>query len=101
MAYSPTEFRKNRLPAAVIFPTLADVVSFSGKPGKLERFHTLFHTITDRFPLAGLLLDHPLTVLQHDKVWEKLLAILDFMTCHPLPGTYPAAGDPRGGHQVH
>lgn len=80
---------KNRLPAAVIFPTPADVAGFLGKTRQANRFHTLFHTITARFPqLAGLLLDHPLTVLQHDNVWEELLAILDFMTCHPRPEIY-------------
>jgi hypothetical protein len=80
---------KNRLPAAVIFPTLADVMSFLGKTRQANRFHTLFQTITARFPqLSGLLLDQPLTVLQHDKVWEELLAILDFMTGHPRPGIY-------------
>jgi hypothetical protein len=80
---------KNRLPAAVIFPTLPDVTAFIGKTREAERFHTLFYAITDRFPqLAGLLLDSPLAVLQHDKVWEELLAILEFMTCHPRPGIY-------------
>ena len=80
---------KNRLPTAVIFPTLADVISFLGKTRQANRFHTLFQTITARFPqLAGLLLDHPLTVLKHEKVWEELLAILDFMTGHPRPGIY-------------
>jgi hypothetical protein len=88
-AFTHRSLGKNRLPAAVIFPTLADVVSFLGKTRQTERFHTLFHIITGRFPpLAGLLLDHPLTVLQHDKVWEKLLSILDFMTGHPRPGIY-------------
>ena len=80
---------KNRLPTAVIFPTLADVISFLGKTRQANRFHTLFQTITARFPqLAGLLLEHPLTVLQYDKVWEELLAILDFMTGYPRPGIY-------------
>jgi hypothetical protein len=80
---------KNRLPAAAIFPTLADVAGFLGKTLQANRFHTLFYTITDRFPqLAGLLLNHPLTVLQHDTVWKELLAILDFMVCHPRPGIY-------------
>ncbi|MCF8077179.1 MAG: hypothetical protein K9K63_03400 [Desulfotignum sp.] len=88
-AFTHRSLGKNRIPRAVIFSTLADVVSFLGKTRQAERFHTLFHTITDRFPqLAGLLRDHPLTVLQHDKVWEELLAIMDFMTCHPLPGIY-------------
>jgi hypothetical protein len=80
---------KNRLPAAVIFPTPADVAGFLGKTRQANRFHTLFHTITDRFSqLAELLLNHPLAVLQHDKVWEELLAILDFMTGHPRPEIY-------------
>jgi hypothetical protein len=80
---------KNRLPAAVIFPTPADVISFLGKTRQAGRYHTLFRTITDRFPqLSGLLLDHPLTVLDHDQAWEKLLAILDFMIHHPRPGIY-------------
>jgi len=80
---------KNQLPAAVIFPTLSDVNTFLGKTRQAARYHTLFHTITDRFPqLAELLLENPLAVLQYDRVWEKLLAILDFMTCHPRPGIY-------------
>jgi hypothetical protein len=80
---------KNRFPIAVIFPTLADVVGFINKTRQANRFHVLFHIITDRFPqLVELLLDSPLTVLQHDKVWEELLAILDFMSCHPRPGIY-------------
>ncbi|MCF8125387.1 MAG: hypothetical protein K9J51_04085, partial [Desulfotignum sp.] len=88
-AFTHRSLGKNRLPRAVIFPTLADVVYFLGKNRQVQQFHTLFHTITNRFPqLGGLLLEHPLTVLQHDKVWEKLLAILDFMTGHPRPGIY-------------
>jgi hypothetical protein len=80
---------KNRLPTAVIFPTCADVVSFLGKTRQAERFQILFHTITARFPqLAGLLLDFPLAVLEHEKAWEQFLAILDFMSGHPRPGIY-------------
>ncbi|MFN2437457.1 MAG: DUF3322 domain-containing protein, partial [Desulfotignum sp.] len=87
--FSHRSLGKNRLPTAVIFPTPADVISFLGKTRQASRYHTLFHNITDRFPrLAELLLDQPLAVLQHDKVWEELLAILNFMICHPRPGIY-------------
>lgn len=80
---------KNKIPKAVIFHTLDDILSYLGKTIQARQYQTLFKQITDRFPeLADLLTQKPLDVLTHDIVWNELLAIVSYIRENPCPGIY-------------
>lgn len=80
---------KNKVPKAVVFYTLDDVISYLGKKDQAHRFETLFHDITGRFPdLKAPLLKKPMLVLAHEPVWDKLLAVVSWMKAHPRPEIY-------------
>ncbi len=80
---------KNKIPKAVVFQTLDNILSYLGKTIQARRYQTLFKQITDRYPeLADLLTQKPLEVLNHDTVWKELLAIVSFIREHPCPRIY-------------
>jgi len=80
---------KNKIPKAVIFQTLDDILSYLGRTIHARRYQTLFKQITDRYPeLADLLTQKPLDVLNHDTVWNKLLAIVSYIRENPCPKIY-------------
>ncbi len=80
---------KNRIPKAVVFNTLEDVISYLGKKAEAKQFQTSFHKITGRFPeLKAPLLKRPMLVLAHGPEWEKLLAVVSWVKAHPMPGIY-------------
>lgn len=80
---------KNKIPKAVVFYTLEDVISYIGKKDQADRFETLFHEIVTKFPeLKAPLLKKPMLVLVHESVWGKLLAVVSWMKAHPRPQIY-------------
>ncbi len=80
---------KNKMPKAVIFHTLDDLAAYLGKAPEIRRYHQLFKKITAQFPeLEPLLMEKPLDVLAHDKVWPQLLAIVSWIRDHTRPGIY-------------
>jgi hypothetical protein len=80
---------KNKIPKAVIFNTMDDILSYLGRTIQARRYQTLFKQITDPYPeLADLLTQKPLDVLNHDTVWNKLLAIVSYIRGNPSPGIY-------------
>ncbi len=80
---------KNKIPRAVVFHTLEDIVAYLGKKEESRRFKALFHEITGRFPeLYAPLLKNPLLVLDHEPVWDQLLAVVSWIKAHPAPGIY-------------
>lgn len=80
---------KNKLPVALVFNTLEDLLSYLGKTGEAKLYTLLFHEITGQFPeLTSLLTEKPLDVLSHQDVWPELLAIVACLKGHPRPMIY-------------
>lgn len=80
---------RNRIPKAVIFRTLDDILSYLGKDGEANQYQTLFKKITARCPeLEALLIEKPLDVLHHAEVWDELLAIVSYLKKNPCPNIY-------------
>lgn len=80
---------RNRLPVALVFPTLSHMLAYLGKTDEAQAFTRLAEQITKRFPaLEPLLVAKPLAVLAHRTVWPELLAIVAWMLDHPRPGIY-------------
>ncbi len=87
--FSHRSLGRNKIPVAVIFSTMDDILSFIGRTRQARRYKDLYGQITGRFPeLADLLTQKPLEVLAHDTVWDKLLAIVDCLRDNPCPGIY-------------
>ncbi|MDA8134363.1 MAG: DUF2220 family protein [Desulfobacteraceae bacterium] len=80
---------RNKIPKAVIFRTLDDILSYLGKTGEAHQYQMLFKKITDCCPeLEALLIEKPLDVLHHAAVWDKLLAIVSYLKSNPCPQIY-------------
>ena len=80
---------RNKIPKAVVFHTLGDIIAYLGKTAETTRYKRRFEEITARFPeLGGLLMERPLEVLAHDLEWDALLAIVGYVRTHPRPGIY-------------
>ncbi|OGR27929.1 MAG: hypothetical protein A2277_01100 [Desulfobacterales bacterium RIFOXYA12_FULL_46_15] len=80
---------KNRIPKAVIFRTLDDILFYLGKTGEANQYQVLFKKIIACCPeLEGLLIEKPLDVLHHAEVWDKLLAIVSYLKNNPGPNIY-------------
>ncbi len=80
---------RNRLPAAAIFEQEADALAFIGKEKESDRFSGLCDLISGCFaPLKVWLARRPLTVLEHEVHWPRLLAVLAWIKDHPRPAMY-------------
>lgn len=87
--FSHQTLGRNRIPVAVVFSTMDDILSFIGRTRQAGRYQDLYQQITGRFPeLADLLTEKPLAVLAHDTVWDELLAIAACLRDTPCPGIY-------------
>ena len=80
---------RNKIPRAVLFQTIDDILSYLGRTKQATHFQTLFNKITGQYPeLADLLIQKPLEVLRHDTVWNELLAIVSYIRENPCPMIY-------------
>jgi len=80
---------RNKIPRAVIFKTLDDILAYIGKTREANQYQTLFKDITARYPeLVPLLIEKPLDVLTHEAVWSELLAIVSYLKKNPCPNIY-------------
>ncbi len=80
---------RNKLPKAVIFKTLDDILAYIGKTGEADLYQRLFKDITAQYPeLAPLLIEKPLDVLAHEAVWKEFLTIVTYLKQNPCPGIY-------------
>lgn len=80
---------RNKLPVAVIFPTLKDIVRYVGRHGEAARFQTLYSEIVESCPELGpILKKYPNDVLRHDGAWDRLLSIVAYLKTHPRPMIY-------------
>lgn len=80
---------RNRLPVALVFPTLSHVLAYLGKTAEARTFTRLAETIVGHFPeLRPFLCERPLEVLAHRNDWTQLLDIIAWVAAHPRPGIY-------------
>jgi len=80
---------RNKIPVAVVFSQLEDLLAYLGKTKEAGRFNELCERILGDFPeLKALLISKPLEVLAHDGKWTELLAILSFLKKYSRPMIY-------------
>jgi hypothetical protein len=66
---------RNKIPIAVIFKTLEDILAYLGRKREAALYQTLFKEISGAYPeLTTLLVEKPLAVLTHEGVWNQLLS---------------------------
>ncbi len=80
---------RDKIPTAVIFHSLDDVLAHLGRMRQAKRYEALFRQITEPYPeLTDLLMEKPLDVLAYEPVWPELLAVVAFLRKNPRPGIY-------------
>ncbi len=80
---------RNKTPVAAVFADQTEALEFIGKAGEAEKFSKISAEITASFPeLHPWLHKRPLRVLEHNREWPRLLAILAFLKKHPRPNIY-------------
>ncbi|MEX0600484.1 MAG: Wadjet anti-phage system protein JetD domain-containing protein [Rhodothermales bacterium] len=79
----------NRLPVGAIIPTEADALRLIRRSADAERFRVLADRTLTRFPvLREWLARRPITALEHEADWMKILAVLEWLVAHPRPRVY-------------
>lgn len=92
-------FGQNSLPAAVWIDDAASAVALIGKQKEAALFRQICTSTAARQPaLLGWLAKRPLRALELAGVWEKLLAVTDWLLAHPRPGIYLRQMDIPGVH---
>ncbi len=80
---------RNKIPKAVIFKTLDDILAYIGKTGETLQYQAFFKDITAQYPeLSPLFIEKPLEVLKHGPVWNELLSIVTYLKQNPSPNIY-------------
>lgn len=92
-------FGQNSLPAAVWLDDAAKGVALLGKQKEARIFAQIGASTATRQPkLLSWLAKRPLRALELVNVWEKLLAVVDWLLAHPRPGVYLRQMDIPGVH---
>lgn len=95
--FNHRQLGRNRIPVAAILESEADGLALIGKQRDATRFRALTATILGAYPaLVPWLTKRPLTVLDHAESWPRLLAVLDWVACHPRSGVYLRQIDAAG-----
>ncbi len=80
---------RNAFPHAILFQTDESLFTFIGKVSAFRNFYALCRQILVDFPeIRPWLEKRPLVVLQYQKEWPRLLAVLKYLKSHPRPGLY-------------
>jgi hypothetical protein len=80
---------RNRLPAALILPSLDDALALIDRNTDAHRFARIVAVMLARLPeLRGWIERKSLAVLQHDPDWPRILDVLDWFLAHPKSGLY-------------
>lgn len=88
---------RNRIPVAAILESERDGLALIGKQRDATRFRALAATISGAYPaLIPWLKKRPLTVLDHAENWPGLLAVLNWVACHPRSRVYLRQIDATG-----
>ncbi len=79
----------NSLPNEVWVSSLEDAIAILGKAGEVKRFRRLIDiTLASAPALLGWLKEKPLRALEFAAEWDRLLAIVTWLSAHPRPGIY-------------
>lgn len=79
----------NALPGAVLVSTENDALRLIRKESEATRFSALADATLARFPnLREWLAHRPLTLLENETDWTRILAVLEHFSAHPRPGLY-------------
>jgi hypothetical protein len=88
-----------RLPEAIWVDTLDDALAIIGKRGDAARFsHCTALTRSKQPALLDWLGKRPLQAIALAEDWERLLAVVDWLSRHPRPGIYIRQVDIPGIH---
>ena len=89
----------NRVPQSVVVPSPEDALALLGKQRQAETFDRLVAaTRAARAELLPWVARHPLELLDHAEVWERLVAVVSWFRAHPRPGIYARQIDVEGVH---
>ena len=89
----------NDLPDAITVDTEDDALHWLGRHNDAARFSRLADRTLVVFPaLRSWLLQRPLRALEHESIWDDLLAVLTWFQAHPRPGVYLRELDIPGIH---
>lgn len=82
-------FGQNSLPDSVWIDDAASAIALIGKQKEARVFGQIFALTAARQPgLPPWLNKRPLRALDLAEVWDKLLAVIDWLLAHPRPGIY-------------
>ena len=88
-----------RVPRALWVDSPGDAVAMIGKRGEATRFQALVTITRARQPaLSPWLARRPLQALELAEDWQRLLAVVDWVSRHPRPGVYLRQVDIPGVH---
>lgn len=88
---------RNRIPVAAIVESEKDGLALIGKQSDADRFRELAAAIAAAFPaIASWMRQYPLKVLEQAENWPRLLAVLDWVVCHPGANIYLRQIDASG-----
>ena len=80
---------RNRLPVAVVVPSLEIALKLVGRKREWGRFQELARRTLEAFPqLEAWLYGHPHVVLEQQDAWPTLLEFMAWLQRHPRPGIY-------------
>jgi hypothetical protein len=80
---------RNKVPVALVWNDLSELLVFIGKKAETERFITLADQIVNRFSeLESWIVKNPHAVLEQSQDWPRLLNVLAWLKEHPRPGIY-------------
>lgn len=95
--FAHRQLGRNRIPVAAIIGSEADGLALLGKQADADRFRKLAATIVHAFPaIVPWLQRYPLRALDLAEDWQKLLAVLDWIVCHPGANVYLRQIDAAG-----
>jgi len=78
-----------RVPERIVFESIEDVAACIGESAALKRFQELTRMLRMREPrLLNWLADHPLSALEHEPVFPRLLTVAAYLQTHPRPMRY-------------
>lgn len=86
-----------RVPVRAVVPTLEDGLRLIGKSRAFQRFEALAQDTRLRLPgLEGFMRARPLTLLQHEADWRRVLDVCAHLVARPRPGCYVRELDVAG-----
>jgi len=88
-----------RLPSSAWVDAMEDALAWLGKRRDWDRFATIVSETRQAQPaLLSWLEKRPLQALALAEEWARLLAVVDWLSCHPRPGIYLRQVDLPGVH---